>query len=312
MVVPQSLPLERLDIFLRTQFPAISRGMFQRLIEEGEVRVNGQMVKPTHHPRAGETIQIHWPEPKAPRAEPEAIPLQIVFEDEDLIILNKPAGLVVHPSAGHEQHTLVNALMHHCQGSLSGIGGVARPGIVHRLDKDTSGCMVVAKSDPAHLSLASQFAGREVEKHYLLLVCGNVSKASGEIRTLIGRHAAHRKRMAVLEDRGREAWTSYRVLESLGLATLIEARIHTGRTHQIRVHFHHLGYPLLGDMTYGTRVNKRLTELTGYVAPRQMLHSWKLRIRHPRTKLDMTFEASVPQDMQQALASLRTGPDLLR
>ena len=212
-----------------------------------------------------------------------------MFEDADLLVLNKPPGLVVHPAAGHEQHTLVNALLHHCAGQLSGIGGVARPGIVHRLDKETSGCLVVAKNDTAHTALAEQFAGRQVEKIYHAIVCGEIPRDHGEIRAAIARHPNHRKRMAVTDGRGREAWTSYRVLERLNAATLVEALLHTGRTHQIRVHFQHLGFPLVGDATYGNRQNKRLKEVTGYHAPRQMLHAQKLSFRHPRTNKKVTW-----------------------
>jgi 23S rRNA pseudouridine1911/1915/1917 synthase len=161
-----SLPQVRLDTFLREKFPAVSRGALQRLIEEGHIRVNGETVKATHHPRAGERIEVRWPEPKSAEAQPEDIPLDILFEDSSLLVVNKPAGLVVHPSAGNEEHTLVNALLFHCQGSLSGIGGVARPGIVHRLDKETSGCLVVAKNDATHIALSEQFAARQVRKVY--------------------------------------------------------------------------------------------------------------------------------------------------
>src|SRR3974390_1624448 len=170
LIVGSSLPGERLDIFLREKFPAVSRGAMQRLIEQGHIRVNGKTVKPTHAPRAGEEIDIHFPEPKSAEAQPEDIPLDILFEDKSLLVVNKPAGLVVHPAAGHEEHTLVNALLHHCAGSLSGIGGVARPRIVHRLDKETRSCLVVAKNDETHLALAEQFASREVVKNYHPLV----------------------------------------------------------------------------------------------------------------------------------------------
>src|SRR5689334_20640031 len=214
IVVQQTLPNERLDVYLRSCFPTLSRGTLQRLISHGDIRVDGQQVKPTHHPHSGEQIQIHWPEARPTAAQPEAMPLAIIFEDEDLVVLNKPPGLVVHPAAGHEEHTLVNALLYHCRGQLSGIGGVARPGIVHRLDKDTSGCLVVAKHDSAHLALAAQFAKREVRKFYQALVCGQVSSTKGDIRAPIARHPNHRKRMAVTAgpSAGREAWTSYRVL----------------------------------------------------------------------------------------------------
>jgi 23S rRNA pseudouridine1911/1915/1917 synthase len=303
--VEVSRPSERLDLFLRKQFPAVSRGAIQRLIEEGHIRVNGRTVKPTHHPHAEEQIEVHWPEARPAEAQPEEIPLEILFEDKDLLVLNKPPGLVVHPAAGHEEHTLVNALLHHCAGELSGIGGVARPGIVHRLDKETSGCLVVAKNDAAHIALSEQFAGRTLEKIYQAIVCGEVPREHGEIHAAIARHPTHRKRMAVTDGSGREAWTSYRVIERLRGATSVEAELHTGRTHQIRVHFQHLGYPIVGDTTYGSRQNQRLTEISGYAAPRQMLHAWKLSFRHPRRNKKLSFEAPWPADFQAALSALR-------
>ena len=305
-IVEKSLPNERLDKFLCGKFPAASRGALQRLIEEGHIRVNGKKVKPTHHPRAGEKIEIHWPEAKAAVAQPEKIPLDILFEDKSLLVLNKPAGLVVRLAAGHEEHTLVNALLHHCKGSLSGIGGVARPGIVHRLDKETSGCLVVAKNDETHLALSEQFASREVKKIYHALVCGEPGRASAEIHAAIARHPTHRKRMAVRDDSsGRTAHTSYRILERLYAATLMEAQIHTGRTHQVRVHFQFIGHPLVGDDTYGARQNARLAELTNYAAPRVMLHARELSFIHPRRKKLMTFEAPLPEDFLAALKLLR-------
>src|SRR3984885_12807770 len=192
LTVEHSLPSERLDKFLCEKFPAASRGALQRLIEEGHIRVNGEIVKPTHHPHAGEQIEVHWPNAKPAKAQPEKIPLDILFEDKTLLVVNKPAGLVVHPAAGHEEHTLVNALLHHCKGSLSGIGGVARPGIVHRLDKETSGCMVVAKNDETHLALSEQFAAREVGKIYQALVCGEPGRPTGEIHSETARHPTPR------------------------------------------------------------------------------------------------------------------------
>jgi len=306
-VVEKSLPSARLDKFLCEKFPAASRGALQRLIEEGHVRVNGKTVKPTHHPHAGEQIEVHWPEARPAEAQPEKIPLDILFEDKSLLVVNKPAGLVVHPAAGHEEHTLVNALLHHCKGSLSGIGGVARPGIVHRLDKETSGCLVVAKNDETHIALAEQFSNREVKKIYHALVCGEPARDSGEIRAAIARHPTHRKRMAVRDDSdGRAAHTSYRILERLYAATLMEAQIHTGRTHQIRVHFQFIGHPLVGDDTYGAKQNARVKELTNYAAPRVMLHAKNLSFIHPRTKKPMNFEAPLPADFKQALKLLRT------
>jgi 23S rRNA pseudouridine1911/1915/1917 synthase len=222
-----------------------------------------------------------------------------------LLVLNKPPGIVVHPAAGNEAHTLVNALLHHCRGNLSGIGGVARPGIVHRLDKDTSGCLVVAKNDAAHQGLAEQFASRSVEKVYLAIVCGELPRERGDIRAALARHPTHRKRMAVTNGTGREAWTSYRVIERLKDVTLVEALLHTGRTHQIRVHFQHLGYPIVGDETYAKRQSARLKELTNYAAPRQLLHAYKLGFAHPRTAKKMELQAPWPEDFQAALKAFR-------
>src|SRR6266850_907082 len=305
ITVEQSRPGQRLDTYLRSIFQAVSRGAIQRLIEEGHIKVNGLAVKPTHSPRAGEKITVYWPEPRPAKAQPEDIPLSILYEDDDLLVLNKAPGIVVHPAAGNEEHTLVNALLHHCRGGLSGIGGVSRPGIVHRLDKDTSGCLVVAKNDASHTSLAEQFAGRSLEKIYLAIVCGVISRSGGEIRAAIARHPTHRKRMAVTEDMGRQAWTSYRVIERLHGATLVQAILHTGRTHQIRVHFQHLGYPVAGDDTYGKRENARLKELTHYAASRQLLHAHKIGFKHPRTGKKIAVESPWPDDFQTALQALR-------
>jgi len=304
VIVQQSLPAERLDIFLRARFPAVSRGTIQRLIEQGYIRVDGQTVKPTHHPHAGERILVEWPEARPAEAQPEEMAVEILFEDDRLLVLNKPSGLVVHPAAGHEEHTLVNALLHHCAGQLSGIGGVARPGIVHRLDKETSGCMVVAKTDDAHLALSAQFAAHKVEKIYHAIVCGAMPRDCGEIRAAIARHPAHRKRMAVTDGGGREAWTSYRVLERLREATLVEALLHTGRTHQIRVHFQFIGHSLAGDETYGQRQSQRLAELTGYEAPRVLLHAHKLAFIHPQTGRKLSFKAPRPGDFKDAVKFL--------
>jgi 23S rRNA pseudouridine1911/1915/1917 synthase len=305
LTIEHSLPSERLDIYLRGKFPAVSRGAIQRLIEQGHIKVNGRTVKPTHKPRAGERVEVHWPDARPAEAQPEQMALNVLFEDESLLVLNKPPGLVVHPAAGHEEHTLVNALLHHCAGQLSGIGGVARPGIVHRLDKETSGCLVVAKNDDTHLALSTQFATRKIEKIYHAILCGELPRDEGEIRAAIARHPSHRKRMAVNDDVGREARTGYQVLERLREATLIEAVLHTGRTHQIRVHFQFIGFPLVGDETYGNRQNQRLAELTGYTAPRQMLHAFRLAFIHPRTGKRMSFEAPRPEDFLDALAALR-------
>lgn len=304
LIIEKSLPSERLDAWLRIKFPALSRGAIQRLIEQGDIRVNGRAVKASHAPRAGEEVQLHWPEARPAEAQPEDVPLSILYEDDALLVLNKPPGMVVHPAAGNEAHTLVNALLHHCAGQLSGIGGVARPGIVHRLDKETSGCLVVAKNDETHLALSAQFASRKVDKLYHAIVCGEMERDRGEIRAAIARHPSHRKRMAVDDEDGRPARTSYRVLERLNSATLVEAVLHTGRTHQIRVHFQFLGFPLVGDMTYGNRHNHRLTELTNYTAPRQMLHAYQLAFIHPRTGHRMSFQSPEPEDFTEAVSAL--------
>ena len=303
--VEYSLPLERLDTFLRSQFPAVSRGTIQRLIDQGDIKINGQKIKPTHSPRAGDKIEIHWPEARPAEAQPEEIPLDILFEDKDLIVLNKPPGIVVHPSVGHAEHTLVNALLHHCAGQLSGIGGVARPGIVHRLDKETSGCLIVAKNDETHLALAEQFSKRTIEKIYDAIVCGEVPKLCGEIHGAIARHPTQRKRMTVTDKSGREAHSSYRVTKRLREATLVEIILHTGRTHQIRVHFQHLGFPVVGDETYGARQNARLKEKTNFAASRQLLHARKLTFTHPKTNKRKTLEAPWPDDFVRALSCLK-------
>ncbi len=307
LTIDRSYPNERLDAFLRRHFPALSRGAVQRLIEQGHITVNAKPTKATHTPRAGEIVRIEFPEAKPAEAQPEDIPLDIIYEDESLLVLNKPAGIVVHPAAGNEEHTLVNALLHHCEGELSGIGGIARPGIVHRLDKETSGCLVVAKNDETHVALSTQFAGRSVEKIYVAIVCGVIPRDEGNIRAAIARHPTHRKRMTVCDDEdGRPAHTGYRVIERLNGATLVEAELHTGRTHQIRVHFQHLGFPVAGDATYGQRQTRKLAEQTRYEAPRVLLHAHKLAFTHPRSGKKVSFTAPIPADMEDALKFLRS------
>jgi 23S rRNA pseudouridine1911/1915/1917 synthase len=304
--IEQTLPNERFDTYLRGRYPAMSRGAIQRLIDLGHIRVNGEEVKLTHRPRAGEEVTVHWPEPGVSEVKPEKIALHVLYEDKDLLIINKAPGIVVHPSVGHERGTLVNALLHHCKGQLSGIGGIERPGIVHRLDIDTSGCLVVAKNDLAHVNLQKQFSGRTMEKIYLAIVCGVIERPAGEIRANIERHPSHRKRMTVTPDMGgREARTEYSVKQRLKNATLVEVVLHTGRTHQIRVHFQHLGYPVLGDLTYGKRQTQRVTENTGVAPPRIMLHAWKLSFAHPSTERVMSFEAPIPTDMNKTVRALK-------
>lgn len=278
----------RLDRFLAERVSALSRSRLQDLIRDGHVTLNTGIAKPGARLHAGDVIALTEPPTTPSEVTAEAIALDVLFEDADLLVLNKAPGIVVHPAAGHRSGTLVNALLHHCAG-LSTIGGVERPGIVHRLDKETSGCLVVAQNDAAHQTLARQFAGREVTKIYLALVAGHFKKASGTIDAPIGRHPIQRKKMAVVE-RGRAARTDYRVLGEAGGGTLVECTLHSGRTHQIRVHLKHLGHPLLGDEVYGKRGT----------FPRQMLHAWKLGFTHPRTGARMDFQAPVPADFLAA------------
>src|SRR6266513_1848570 len=282
----------RLDRFLTKQLPEYSRSRLQQLIRAGFVRLNGTTARPSQPVRSGDEIELTEPPLEKIESQPEPIPLEILFEDNDLIVINKPAGLVVHPGAGHRQHTLVNALLSHCT-TLSGIGGKERPGIVHRLDKETSGCLVVAKNDEAHRELSRQFAESVVEKIYLALVGGKLRKQAGTIEEKIGRHPFHRQRMSVTSSRGRPAKTEYRVIRSRDQASLVECRLHSGRTHQIRVHLHHLGHPVLGDKVYAPRFAKDFH--------RQMLHAWKLGFRHPCTGEWRSFEASLPADFNEAI-----------
>jgi 23S rRNA pseudouridine1911/1915/1917 synthase len=262
------------------------------LIRDGLVRLNDLTTRPRQIVRRGDKVDLTQPPLKKIETLPEPIPLEILFEDDDLIVVNKPPGLVVHPGAGHREHTLVNALLNHCA-TLSGIGGKERPGIVHRLDKETSGCLVVAKNDVAHRELSKQFAARTVEKIYLALVAGKLAKTTGAIEERIGRHPVHRQRMSATALRGRPARTEYRVVRSSDRGTLVECRLHSGRTHQIRVHLHYLGHPVLGDKLYTPRLAKDF--------PRQMLHAWKLGFRHPRTEEWKSFEAPLPNDFATAM-----------
>jgi 23S rRNA pseudouridine1911/1915/1917 synthase len=294
-VVPKEHARRRIDLCLAKALPEFSRSRIQQLIRAGFVRLNGASTRPQQVVRTGDQIELTNPPPEKIETRPEAIPLEILFEDNDLIVINKPVGMIVHQGAGHREHTLVNALLYHCP-ILSGIGGKERPGIVHRLDKETSGCLVAAKNDIAHRELSKQFAARTVEKIYLALVAGKVGKQSGVIEESIGRHAVHRQRMSVSSPRGRAARTEYRVLHSNKQASLLECRLHSGRTHQVRVHLHHLGHPVLGDKIYAPRLAGNF--------PRQMLHAWKLGFRHPRTGEWKNFEAPLPEDFKQASAAI--------
>ena len=280
----------RLDHFLAARIGELSRSRIQALMGEGRVLVNGEAKLRSCKLRGTERIILTVPPVIASENLAEDIALEILFEDDDLIVINKPPGLVVHPAPGHAGGTLVNALLHHCT-ALSGIGGVERPGIVHRLDKETSGCLVAAKNDAAHQSLTEQFAGREVRKIYLAIVAGILKKKKGTINVPLGRHPVHRQKMGVLlRGGGREAVTDWLVLAELPCGTLVQCTLHTGRTHQIRVHLKHLGHPVLGDEVYGKRA--------GF--SRQMLHAWKLGFSHPRTGNHLDFTAPIPPDFLTA------------
>ena len=287
----------RLDQLTARNLPAQSRSYIQKLIKQGKISVNGGKKKSSYEVKSGDVINVVVPSPVPLEVLPEPIPLDILFEDENLLVVNKPSGLVVHPGAGHKDGTLVNALVYHCEGKLSGIGGVLRPGIVHRLDKDTSGCIVVAKNDLTHKDLTRQFQERLVNKEYLALVKGWVKELSGTLQTMIGRHPVHRKKMTAKIEFGKEAITQYEVEERFEDASFLKLFIKTGRTHQIRVHMAHIGHPVLGDEEYGQK-NSRLK---GIVVPRQMLHSHRLGLNHPLTGNFIEFEAPVPDDMQALL-----------
>jgi len=298
LVAPKQVARLRLDRFLASQLSGHSRARLQRLIRARFVRLNGQAARPRDLVHAGDVIELTEPPLEKIDNQPEHIPLEILFEDDDLIVISKPAGLVVHPGAAHREHTLVNALLHHCP-ALSGIGGKERPGIVHRLDKETSGCLVIAKNDQAHRGLATQFAARSVEKIYLALVAGKLRKTAGVIEERIGRHPVDRQRMSVTSSRGRAAKTEYRVVRSSDKMSLVECQLHTGRTHQIRVHLHHLGHPVLGDKVYAPKLAKDY--------PRQMLHAWKLGFQHPCTGEWKKFEAPLPEDFTDAMRCANLG-----
>jgi 23S rRNA pseudouridine1911/1915/1917 synthase len=292
----------RLDRFLAERLPALSRARLQALIEAGRVRVDGRAAKAAARLRPGQEISVSVPAAEPARPRPEAIPLAVVHEDAHLLVVDKPAGLVVHPGAGRASGTLVNALLHHVH-DLSGVGGVLRPGIVHRLDRGTSGLMVVAKDDQTHRALARQFADRLVEKEYLAVVLGVPARAEGVIEAPIGRDPVHRRRMSVRAPRGRSARSSYRVLEAFDGAALLRVRIHTGRTHQIRVHLAALGHPVAGDATYGGRRTRARAALESLTRP--ALHAARLAFDHPATGQRLAFDSPLPPDLQEVLRALR-------
>lgn len=293
-VVTENAQGQRLDQFLRCELTGYSRSFLQKLIEERRVLVNGSGSKPGHHVRTGDQISIEIPPPRPLETKAEAILLDVLYEDDDLIVVDKPAGMVVHPAAGNIEHTLVNALLHHCRGKLAGISGVQRPGIVHRLDKGTSGCIVVAKTDAAHQNLVAQFKARSVKKIYRAACWGRFARATGRIETTIGRSERNRKKMSATAKRGRSSVTDYRVLKQHADFALVELTLHTGRTHQIRVHMAHIGHPVVGDTVYG---RARVIRSPISVA-RPLLHAYKLGFAHPRAKRFVEFIAPVPDDMK--------------
>ena len=335
VVIEDGAAAERLDAALARRLAALSRSRIKALIAEGHVTLEGAPVAdPSRRVGGGARIVIDVPPPAVAAPEPEAIPLDVVYEDDDVIVIDKQPGLVVHPSPGNWSGTLVNALLAHCGASLSGIGGVMRPGIVHRLDKDTSGLMVVAKTDRAHQSLAAQFAdhGRTgpLERAYLAIVWGNPREREGTLESLIGRSPKNRELMAVVQSGGKEAITHYQVLESFGgdpragrkardddgaVASLVECVLETGRTHQIRVHMTAMGHPLLGDPDYGAHFKTKAAKLAK-TAPdaaealealaRQALHARLLAFEHPKTRKTMRFESDPPADMERLIEALRS------
>ena len=288
---------ERLDLFIARRLSDLTRSRVRKLIDGGAVSINGETPRKAGVKlAAGQRVRVAIPPPKPSTLRPEPMALSIVYEDGDLLVIDKPAGLAVHPSPGHSSHTLVHGVLAHCP-NLSGIGGEGRPGIVHRLDKDTSGLIIVAKNDAAHVSLARQLKERKVEKTYLALVEGRIEPAEGIIEAPIGRDPRHRKRMAVVE-RGREARTRYRLLREVAGRSLVEVRPETGRTHQIRVHLASIGFPICGDALYG-RGGAALAGLS-----RQFLHAHRLAFRHPATGERLELKAPLAADLEAALAEI--------
>ncbi|MBV9979020.1 RluA family pseudouridine synthase [Bradyrhizobium sp.] len=310
---------QRLDRFLTGALPELSRSRLQALLASGAVSRAGETIGDGNtRVKPGEVYVVRVPKPAPAQPQAQRIPLTVVYEDTDLIVIDKPVGLVVHPAAGNPDGTLVNALIAYCGASLAGVGGVARPGIVHRLDKDTSGLMVAAKNDRAMASLAKQFAARTIERAYHAVTWGAPRAGDGIIEGDIGRNPFDRKRMAIVRHQGKPARTRYRLMERYGsearaFASLIECRLETGRTHQIRVHLAHLGHPLIGDSVYGRARKpprpKSETEQIAYAAaaefPRQALHAWLLGFQHPGTHKQMRFESQWPEDFSSLIAALR-------
>jgi 23S rRNA pseudouridine1911/1915/1917 synthase len=297
----------RLDRALVTALPDLSRARIQALIADGALTIDGKSVDNISSQQfCGRAFQLNMPPVRPDKAVPQNIALDIVFEDDHLLVVDKPAGLVVHPAAGHPDGTLVNALLHHCDGRLSGIGGVHRPGIVHRIDRDTSGLLVVAKSDKAHVGLAKLFAEHDIDRQYLAIVNGIPAPPAGTIKTQIGRSNSDRKKMAVLtEDRGKHAVTHYKTVEFLKSSALVSCTLETGRTHQVRVHMAHIGHSLIGDSTYANRQKSYKFGSNQSVFARQALHATQLGFIHPITDKNLQFKSDLPADMQQLLSALR-------
>jgi len=275
------------------------RSRIQKLIDEGNVTVNGSVIKGSYKVKEGDTIIVEVPDPVELDIKPENIPLDIVFEDEHMLVINKAQGMVVHPAAGNYEGTLVNALMYHCKDSLSGINGVMRPGIVHRIDKDTSGLLLVAKTNEAHLSLSEQIKNKTAHRHYICIVCGIVANKKGIIDAPIGRHPTNRLKMAVTPNNSKEAVTHFEVLEHLNNASYVACDLETGRTHQIRVHMQYIGHPIMGDPLY---LNKNAYNLKG-----QALHAERISFDHPVTGERMEFAAEPPPYFTELLEKLRKG-----
>ena len=296
----------RLDRALAASIPTLSRERLKSLIRSGAVDSGGTLLRdPALKVRGTENLQLAVPEPEPAHNEPQDIPLRVVFEDEHLLVVDKPAGLVVHPAAGNRDGTLVNALLHHCGGSLSGIGGVARPGIVHRIDKDTSGLLVVAKTDVAHEGLARQFAAHSIERRYLAIVSGVPRTADGTVDAPLARSAANRKKIAIVAGgRGKRAVTHWRRVSALRDAALVECRLETGRTHQVRVHMASIGHPLVGDPVYGRAGKTHGKLLKDLQFHRQALHAAELGFIHPVTERRLSFASAMPADMQQLFKAL--------
>ena len=288
----------RLDKYLAEQFPEQTRSYLQKLIKEGQVLVNGKTVKSGYQLSKGDEVSVTIPEPKELDVESQKMDLDIVYEDEDVILINKPKGMVVHPAPGHTTDTLVNGLLYHCKDNLSGINGVARPGIVHRIDRDTTGILIVCKNDMSHNSIAAQLKEHSINRRYRALVHGNLKEDTGTVEGPIGRHPVDRKKMAINERNGKPAVTHYTVLERFGNYTLIECKLETGRTHQIRVHMTSIGHPLVGDEVYGPA--KCPFKLQG-----QCLHAMVLGFVHPRTGEYMEFSADLPEYFEDLLKKLR-------